>query len=91
MNEFFLDGTITEIEVGLGACGELRYPSYPETRGWKYPGTGEFQVLNLLWDLFHAWKMFISDYTITFHMNGLKFENGTTTNFILMSPPHLCL
>lgn len=45
MNEFFIDGTITEIEVGLGACGELRYPSYPETRGWKYPGTGEFQVL----------------------------------------------
>ena len=45
MNEFFLDGTITEIEVGLGACGELRYPSYPETRGWKYPGIGEFQVL----------------------------------------------
>lgn len=44
MNEFFDDGTITEIEVGLGACGELRYPSYPERNGWRYPGTGEFQV-----------------------------------------------
>ncbi|KAG0556224.1 hypothetical protein KC19_11G036300 [Ceratodon purpureus] len=43
MDEFFTDGTVTEVEVGLGACGELRYPSYPETRGWKYPGIGEFQ------------------------------------------------
>ncbi|KAJ7531274.1 hypothetical protein O6H91_14G038500 [Diphasiastrum complanatum] len=42
-DEFFVDGTITEIEVGLGACGELRYPSYPELQGWKYPGIGEFQ------------------------------------------------
>ncbi|CAM6088063.1 unnamed protein product [Calypogeia fissa] len=42
-DEFFEDGTITEIEIGLGACGELRYPSYPERLGWKYPGIGEFQ------------------------------------------------
>ncbi|KAG0582277.1 hypothetical protein KC19_3G048300 [Ceratodon purpureus] len=46
LQEFLEDGTITEIEVGLGPCGELRYPSYPETQGWKYPGTGEFQC----WD-----------------------------------------
>jgi beta-amylase len=45
LSDFFDDGTITEIEVGLGACGELRYPSYPESNGWKYPGIGEFQVL----------------------------------------------
>lgn len=44
MNEFFEDETITEIEVGLGPCGELRYPSYPETQGWVFPGIGEFQV-----------------------------------------------
>lgn len=44
LGEFIDDGTITEVEVGLGPCGELRYPSYPETQGWKYPGTGEFQV-----------------------------------------------
>ncbi|KAI5083026.1 hypothetical protein GOP47_0002769 [Adiantum capillus-veneris] len=43
LDSFFEDGTITEIEVGLGACGELRYPSYPERHGWKYPGIGEFQ------------------------------------------------
>lgn len=42
-NEFFEGGTISEIEVGLGACGELRYPSYPANHGWKYPGIGEFQ------------------------------------------------
>ncbi|KAL9435109.1 hypothetical protein AB3S75_021383 [Citrus x aurantiifolia] len=42
-NEFFVDGIIAEIEVGLGPCGELRYPSYPAKHGWKYPGIGEFQ------------------------------------------------
>jgi len=45
-NEFqHLFGTvITEITVGLGPAGELRYPSYPEGDGrWSFPGVGEFQ------------------------------------------------
>ncbi|KAL0002481.1 hypothetical protein SO802_016262 [Lithocarpus litseifolius] len=42
-DEFFEDKIISEIEVGLGPCGELRYPSYPAKHGWKYPGIGEFQ------------------------------------------------
>ncbi|KAK9143750.1 hypothetical protein Syun_013150 [Stephania yunnanensis] len=42
-DEFFQDGIISEIEVGLGPCGELRYPSYPVKHGWRYPGIGEFQ------------------------------------------------
>ncbi|KAL3622089.1 Leucine-rich repeat receptor-like serine/threonine-protein kinase bam2 [Castilleja foliolosa] len=41
--EFFKTGVITEIEVGLGPCGELRYPSYAAKNGWEYPGIGEFQ------------------------------------------------
>ncbi|KAM3200233.1 hypothetical protein P3L10_032595 [Capsicum annuum] len=36
-------GAIIDIEVGLGSSGELRYPSYPEALGWKFPGIGEFQ------------------------------------------------
>uniref|UniRef100_A0ACD5XYR9 Uncharacterized protein n=1 Tax=Avena sativa TaxID=4498 RepID=A0ACD5XYR9_AVESA len=40
---YFEDGIISEIEVGLGACGELRYASYAANHGWKYPGIGEFQ------------------------------------------------
>lgn len=43
-DEFFEDGVISEIEIGLGPCGELRYPSYPAKHDWKYPGIGEFQV-----------------------------------------------
>lgn len=35
---------VSEIQVGLGPAGELRYPSYPETHGWRFPGIGEFQV-----------------------------------------------
>ncbi|OVA12726.1 Glycoside hydrolase [Macleaya cordata] len=40
----YLGGVIVEVQVGMGPCGELRYPSYPESNGtWKFPGIGEFQ------------------------------------------------
>ncbi|CAL0331728.1 unnamed protein product [Lupinus luteus] len=39
----YMGNVITEIQVGLGPCGELRYPSYPESNGWRFPGIGEFQ------------------------------------------------
>lgn len=42
-DDLFVDGAISEIEIGLGASGELKYPSYPERHGWRYPGIGEFQ------------------------------------------------
>ncbi|KAI6707637.1 hypothetical protein NL676_010599 [Syzygium grande] len=42
-NEYFEDGLISMIGVGLGPCGELRYPSNPVKNGWRYPGIGEFQ------------------------------------------------
>jgi Glycosyl hydrolase family 14 len=36
--------TITEVTVGMGPAGELRYPSYPEGDGrWRFPGVGQFQ------------------------------------------------
>lgn len=44
MSDFLEAETIIDIEVGLGPAGELRYPSYPETQGWVFPGIGEFQV-----------------------------------------------
>eukprot|EP00803_Ostreobium_quekettii_P005528 evm.model.scf_1360EXC.4 EVM.evm.TU.scf_1360EXC.4 scf_1360EXC:29335-34456(-) len=34
---------VTEVVVGAGPCGELRYPSYMEANGWRFPGVGEFQ------------------------------------------------
>ncbi|KAJ3681784.1 hypothetical protein LUZ60_014357 [Juncus effusus] len=40
----YLGNVIMEIQVGMGPCGELRYPSYPESNGtWRFPGIGEFQ------------------------------------------------
>ncbi|XP_073038359.1 beta-amylase 7-like [Primulina eburnea] len=42
-DEFFEDGIISMIVIGLGPCGELRYPSTPVKHGWRYPGIGEFQ------------------------------------------------
>ena len=36
-------GLITEVLVGCGPCGELRFPAYAMSRGWRFPGVGEFQ------------------------------------------------
>jgi beta-amylase len=40
---YLANGTIAEIEIGMGPCGELRYPSYQLVAGWNYPGCGTFQ------------------------------------------------
>ncbi|VAH29292.1 unnamed protein product [Triticum turgidum subsp. durum] len=42
MKKFLDAGTIVDIEVGLGPAGEMRYPSYPQSQGWVFPGVGEF-------------------------------------------------
>ena len=51
MSDFLEAGLIIDIEVGLGPAGELRYPSYPESQGWVFPGIGEFQVKSHLFIL----------------------------------------
>ncbi len=44
-----LGETLSEVSVGCGPCGELRYPAYPENKivpnssQWQFPGIGEFQ------------------------------------------------
>ncbi|XP_042505711.1 beta-amylase 8 [Macadamia integrifolia] len=42
-DDLFAEGLISAVEIGLGASGELKYPSFPERMGWNYPGIGEFQ------------------------------------------------
>lgn len=43
----YLGKVIVEIQVGMGPCGELRYPAYPESNGtWRFPGIGEFQCFD---------------------------------------------
>jgi beta-amylase len=38
---------VSEVTVGLGPAGELRYPAYPEGDGrWRFPGVGEFQCFD---------------------------------------------
>lgn len=41
-----LGSLITELMVGMGPCGELRYPSYPLDR-WNYCGIGQFQAFDV--------------------------------------------
>ncbi|KAK8836350.1 beta-amylase [Tritrichomonas musculus] len=40
--KYISSNIISKIEVGLGPCGELRYPSYLLSR-WEYPASGSFQ------------------------------------------------
>ncbi|KAF3449207.1 hypothetical protein FNV43_RR09935 [Rhamnella rubrinervis] len=42
-DDLFAEGIICAVEIGLGASGELKYPSFSERMGWRYPGIGEFQ------------------------------------------------
>ena len=41
-SKYLKQNIIVKIEVGLGPCGELRYPSYLLSR-WEYPASGSFQ------------------------------------------------
>ncbi|GKT34949.1 Beta-amylase [Aduncisulcus paluster] len=52
LSDYINDGTINEVQVGMGPAGELRYPSYPSDR-WSFPGVGAFQC----WDkyLLNSW------------------------------------
>jgi len=36
----YVGTVISEIQIGCGPCGELRYPSYMLSNGWEFPGTG---------------------------------------------------
>ncbi|GLJ32441.1 hypothetical protein SUGI_0652750 [Cryptomeria japonica] len=53
MSDFLDSRLISEIEVGLGPAGELRFPSFSRSQGWRFPGIGEFQCYDeyLLSDL----------------------------------------
>lgn len=47
MSEAELLESIAEIQLGMGPCGELRYPSYPLADDkWKFPGIGKFQCFD---------------------------------------------
>lgn len=46
LDEFadIMGDVISEVTVGMGPAGELRYPAYPEGDGrWRFPGVGQFQ------------------------------------------------
>ncbi|XP_062095716.1 beta-amylase 8 [Humulus lupulus] len=45
-DDLFAEGMICAVEIGLGASGELKYPSFSERMGWRYPGVGEFQCFD---------------------------------------------
>ncbi|KAL7159690.1 hypothetical protein ABFS83_01G045000 [Erythranthe nasuta] len=58
-DDLFTEGLISGVEIGLGVSGELKYPSFSERMGWKYPGIGEFQCYDkyLLQNLEKAAKL----------------------------------
>ncbi|KAK9102782.1 hypothetical protein Sjap_020036 [Stephania japonica] len=42
-DDLFAEGLISAVEIGLGLSVELKYPSFAERMGWRYPCIGEFQ------------------------------------------------
>lgn len=46
--DLFVEGMIAAIEIGLGASGELKYPSFPERMGWIYISVLCYEQSNLL-------------------------------------------
>lgn len=64
-DEFFENGLISMIVVGLGPCGELRYPFNPVKHGWRYPGIGEFQVVMILLNLFKVYNLLFLQQSLT--------------------------
>lgn len=61
-DDLFAEGLISGLEIGLGASGELKYPSFSERMGWSYPGIGEFQVnLYQYPSLFSFWCFSLDD------------------------------
>ena len=47
-----LGGAIEEVVIGTGPCGELRYPSYVETQGWRFPGV---RMRSSFWTVCELW------------------------------------
>jgi len=73
-----LGSTIVEMQVGLGPCGELRYPSYRMSKGlWNFPGMGEFQCYDK-----HMLKMLevaVKEYE--FHGDKTNWHVPPVTNY----------
>ncbi|KAJ0951401.1 putative beta-amylase [Helianthus annuus] len=47
--QLYEDRSITKIDNGLGACGELHYPSYHAKYGWKPVLVNSSVMSNLKW------------------------------------------
>lgn len=53
-----LAGDFIEINLSLGPTGELRYPAYNGSDGWKYPDRGNFQAYSDLAQVnFRNWAL----------------------------------
>lgn len=55
-----LGAVIEEVIVGSGPCGELRYPSYVEANGWRFPGVPSPPLAHLLLIILVPVQLFIS-------------------------------
>lgn len=65
--------TVTELQIGVGPCGELRYPGYQLSR-WAFPGIGEFQCFD---------KYLLANLSDTIREHGSPAVKAAT-----LPPPH---
>ncbi|PXF46683.1 Beta-amylase 3, chloroplastic [Gracilariopsis chorda] len=65
-----LGSVITELQIGMGPCGELRYPSYPLLNDmWSFPGIGEYQCFD---------KYMLNDLQQTVRQKGTEAVKAAT-------------
>ncbi len=61
---------IEEVVVGTGPCGELRYPSYVEDHGWRFPGVRTILLDREFWARFVCELSWLNPFESPAHSTG---------------------
>ncbi|KAG5029051.1 hypothetical protein JHK87_012565 [Glycine soja] len=82
-DEYFEDGLISMIEVGMVSCGELRYPSCSVKHGWRYPVVDIFLPMHIcLGTLFITFASADDDFKLNGRMSPAQGGYGTYNAYI---------
>ncbi|KAE9451080.1 hypothetical protein C3L33_16991, partial [Rhododendron williamsianum] len=102
----FLGGIITEIQVGMGPAGELRYPSCPIqklTWAWRSRELGEFQCYDKVGRKFqlynkhslhsYSWTCLSTQFSVSIRLFSFSFSFSFLLRlvFLFYFPVHACI
>jgi hypothetical protein len=83
-----LRGLVEEVVVGAGPCGELRYPSYVEANGWRFPGGGTAPASSVCCQLSVACQYAQAWASSAWYPSMLHTAHSTQQHPPLPTPPH---